>query len=268
MCLRKLFPSWFKPNPPPIIIPTSIGKRTALLFAINDYPGNANDLSGCLNDSRDMKQVLNALYPGFFIKSFSNALCTVANFISQVTVAIGCLEPGDFLVIHYSGHGSQSYDPHGDEADGYDEAICLYDGMVIDDDIRKALMAIPEGATVVLMMDSCFSGSITRHFHPMLNRYYQNPDLPQRFIKRYRFAQDEMKWLVLSGCKENQTSADAFIEGEFHGAFTYYALKALVPGITYRQWIEKIHKYLPGGNYDQSPTLEGKEELFDKVIFT
>lgn len=269
MCLRKLFPNWFKPDPPPIVIPP-IGTRTALLFAINDYPGNANDLSGCLNDARDVKSMLNALYPGFVIKSFMNALCTTSNFIRQVNDAISTLMPGDFLLIHYSGHGTQTYDPHGDEADGYDEAIYLYDGMVIDDDIRSSLLAIPAGATVLLMFDSCFSGSITRNPAPLCvrNRYWQNPDLPPRRTKRRRFTKEEMKWIVLSGCREDQTSADSFIKGEYHGAFTYYALKALVPGITYRKWIEEIHKYLPSDQYDQEPTMEGNESLFNKLVFT
>jgi len=275
MCFKK----WFTkpdpvviiipvPDPIPVPIPDTGGKKIALLFSINDYPGAANDLNGCNNDARDIEQILNYKFPGFNINKFKDAQVTRNRFISEVTKAIAALLPGDFLLISYSGHGTQEYDIHGDESDGYDEAIYLYDGSVIDDDIGKCLKSIPIGATVVLMMDSCFSGTITRVVSKYANRYFQNQFLPIRRHKRKRFAKNEMNWIVLSGCGEQQTSADAFINGEYHGAFTFYALRTLEPGITYTEWMRRINIYLPGKDFDQFPTLEGKESLFSKIVFT
>lgn len=259
MCFKK----WFsKPDPP------FVGQRRALLFAINDYYGDNSDLNGCLNDQRDVIKTLDLLYPGFMIRPYANAMVTKTRFITEVTNAIKNSAAGDFLLIHYSGHGTQTYDKHGDEEDGYDEALYLYDGMVIDDDIKEALMTIPDGVTVLIMLDSCFSGSATRDVNCGRNKYFQNTELPPRKKKRIRVPRTEMKWLVLSGCREDQTSADAYINGEYHGAFTYYALKALHPGMTYTSWINAIHRYLPSPYYDQYPTLEGKEEFFSKIVFT
>jgi len=104
---------------------------------------------------------LNSDFPGFIIRKFQNWEVSRSRFINEVTSAIASLIVGDVLLVHYSGHGTQEMDYHGDEADGYDEAIYLYDGSVIDDDIGNALKSIPDGATVVLMFDSCFSGTIT-----------------------------------------------------------------------------------------------------------
>lgn len=252
----------------PIIVPF-IGTRKALLFALNDYPGSENDLNGCLNDQRDVEATLKALYPGFVIKKFANEQVTWQCFIYEVTKAIGELKDGDFLLVHYSGHGTQVTDVHGDDDDGYDEGIYLHDGVVIDDDIKSSLLGIPDGATVVLAFDSCFSGTITRAINNAKPKFMA-PDksVPLRTKKRIRIPKEDMKWMVFSGCREDQTSADAFINGEFHGAFTYYWLKALVPGITYEKWLSNIRKYLPSKHYEQVPTLEGKKELFTKVIFT
>jgi metacaspase-1 len=91
--------------------------------------------------------------------------------------------------------------------------------------------------------------------------------VPLRKHKRVRFDKSEMKWIVLSGCGEKQTSADAFISRRYNGAFTYYALKTLKVGMTYNEWIKAINAYLPSKNYDQVPTLEGNEKLFSKPIF-
>ena len=250
----------FKRKPPPVVIDSS---RKALLFAINDYPGSANDLNGCLNDQKDVASLLVGL--GFETKLFSDKEATKWAFISNVSRAISNLRSGDCLVIHYSGHGTQEYDPHGDETDGYDEAICMYDGNVIDDDIGACLMNIPDGATVFLMFDSCFSGTATRGFGLTKNRYMVT--LPKRGMKNVRFPEEDMKWIIFSGCGESQTSADAYIDGKYCGAFTYFALKTLSLQMTYREWMTAIRTHLPGNGFNQAPTLEGKSELKDKVVF-
>jgi len=260
MCFRK----WFhRPDPEPV---QPVNKR-ALLFAINNYPGTQNDLNGCINDQTDVEKMLNTSFPGFTISKFKDSQVTTKCFKDQIRQAIAVLRPGDILLVHYSGHGTYTYDKSGDEADGYDEAVYLFDGMVIDDDIGNALENIPDGAIVVLLFDSCFSGTVTRN--PVKNRFV-DPGLPPRPHKRVRFNKDAMNYIVFSGCGEHQTSADAYINGRYNGAFTFYALKTLSPGITYQQWIDNIHKYLPSvkNRFDQNPTLEGNSILLNRKVFT
>jgi hypothetical protein len=246
-------------------------KRRALFFAINKY-GGGNDLNGCINDQKDFIAKLNKHFPGFDIRAWTDSKVTKEKFTSEVNNAIAVLRSGDVLVVHYSGHGTKVVDKHGDETDGYDEAIYLIDGTVIDDDIGNSLKSIPDGATVVLFFDSCFSGTITRMLqntpHPARNKFIVNPDLKHMHKKRIRFVKEEMKWIVFSGSSESQTSADAYIYGKYNGAFTYFALKTLTPDITYNEWIEKIKKYLPSKDYDQIPTLEGNTSLFINRVLT
>jgi len=86
----------------------------------------------------------------------------------------GC-QPGDSLVFHYSGHGSQqrSYE----EADGYDETICPLDfetqGMIVDDEINQAIVRpIPRGAKLHALVDACHSGTVLDlPFLCRMNRY-------------------------------------------------------------------------------------------------
>ena len=241
------------------------GKRTILSFAINDY-NEANDLKGCINDQKNIVKTIKKNFPEFIVHKYQNKEVTKKNFLSKVTEAILLLEKRDILFVHYSGHGTQVPDLSGDEADGYDEALYLYDGPLTDDDLNEVLQYIPEKTTVILVFDSCFSGTSTRdlqvgRFKPI------DGTLPERKVVKKKVGRTNMKWIAFSGCSEDQVSYDAFIDGKFNGAFTYYFMKAISRGITYKEWYDKVRQYLPNSDYDQIPLLEGDPNLIDRIIF-
>ncbi len=66
--------------------------------------------------------------------------------------------------------------------------------------------------------------------------------------------------VLLSGCKDDEYSYDAWFNGRPNGAFTYaalHALKSLPETATYREWHREIRKILPHVNYPQTPQLSG-----------
>ena len=70
------------------------------------------------------------------------------------------------VLIFYSGHGSQQRDTNGDEADGYDETIVPWDYgrrqmFIVDDELREWLSSV-RATKVVLIFDSCHSGTMER----------------------------------------------------------------------------------------------------------
>jgi len=75
---------------------------------------------------------------------------------------------GDSLVFHFSGHGVQKLDRDGDEADGYDEALCPVDfedprggGVILDDEINAAVVRpLGKGVKLHAIVDTCHSGTI------------------------------------------------------------------------------------------------------------
>lgn len=76
--------------------------------------------------------------------------------------------------------------------------------------------------------------------------------------------------VLLSGCQDNQTSADAYITGRWCGAFSHFALKALQnmnSQSTYREWYAAIRQFLPNQNFEQIPNLGGTEEQLSRRIF-
>lgn len=70
----------------------------------------------------------------------------------------------DSLFFHYSGHGGQTEDLDGDEADGYDEVIYPVDfqknGHIVDDLMHEIMVKpLPAGCRLTAIFDSCHSGS-------------------------------------------------------------------------------------------------------------
>ncbi len=69
-----------------------------------------------------------------------------------------------------------------------------------------------------------------------------------------------MNHILLSACRDNQTAADAFIDGQYNGAFTYHLckiLRASGPDLDRGELIQRLTKALSDAQFDQVPQLEG-----------
>ena len=73
-------------------------------------------------------------------------------------------QPGDSLVFHFSGHGTQVPTDDPKEEDGKDEAICPTDmNLICDDDLRDLLSPLKPGVMFTFIADCCHSGSLLDH---------------------------------------------------------------------------------------------------------
>lgn len=278
--------------------------KRALCIGINNYPGTHMDLAGCVNDATAWAAELASR--GFAVTQLLDSQATKAAMVENIQTLLGASVSGDVAVITFSGHGTYVPDTNGDELDGLDEALCPHDiqtggGALVDDEIHQLFLARKGGVRLVLVSDSCHSGTVTRaaapdpdagdmpraRFLPMGNwmpaqqlprgasgkpvASVPAPDgtspLARAMVRRFGD-------LLLSGCKEgpNNYSYDARIAGRPTGAFTYYALKALksLPATaTYGQWHAAITPgFLPSANYPQSPQIVGSQEARNRKVFT
>ncbi|MGB5011682.1 MAG: caspase family protein [Candidatus Dechloromonas phosphoritropha] len=274
--------------------------KKALCIGINNYPGTQMDLQGCVNDANDWAAALTQR--GFAVSKLLDSEATKAAMMTAMEDLIAKASKGDSLVITFSGHGTYQPDTDGDEADGLDEALCPYDlqtsgAALTDDEIRVLFAARKAGVRIVLISDSCHSGTVTRaaaaerdadtrpRFMPMGNW------LPDKLLPRNRAGEvaattvapvgatpllgafsNKLGDLLLAGCKEgpNNFSSDARISGRDNGAFTYYALKALKmlkADATYADWHKSIGKYLPSASYPQVPQIVGGDAARKGRIF-
>jgi len=113
---------------------------------------------------------------------------TRANVLSGMRDAAKELKAGDFFLLTYSGHGGQVPDVSGDEPDKQDETWCLYDGQLIDDELYFELSRFAAGVRILVLSDSCHSGTVTRAGPPPFATTHQRPKLmpPAVAMRTYR----------------------------------------------------------------------------------
>lgn len=206
---------------------------------------------------------------------------------------------GDVLLFHFSGHGSQIRDRDGDDLrDQMDELICPWDmswegTYILDDDLEEIFKRVPNGASLEVFMDSCHSGwdtgpigsaspysvsfsrgpaaaapegvesrSIPRYVAPPEDIQFRWLGEEDRLRDTRRFTSEKRstaKHIIWAGCRPDQTSADAFINGDYHGAFTYYYcqhVRETQGNISRRDLLERVRASLRYNNYTQVPQLE------------
>lgn len=126
------------------------------------YGGWSGPLSGCEADAETMESIARA--EGLAVNTLRTAQATSHNVLGSIAQIAGALQAGDFFLLTYAGHGGQMPNDNGGdpEADSMDETWCLYDRQLLDDEIEAALAAFQRGVNVVLLSDSCHSGSVYR----------------------------------------------------------------------------------------------------------
>eukprot|EP00747_Dinoflagellata_sp_TGD_P146075 gnl/TRDRNA2_/TRDRNA2_176644_c0_seq2.p1 gnl/TRDRNA2_/TRDRNA2_176644_c0~~gnl/TRDRNA2_/TRDRNA2_176644_c0_seq2.p1 ORF type:complete len:611 (-),score=72.37 gnl/TRDRNA2_/TRDRNA2_176644_c0_seq2:454-2232(-) len=197
------------------------GRKSALLVGFS-YKGTASALGGTIPDIihvftdlvRDYgfhpseitvvadDEVASHNFPGanfHYERAFGRL-----QMVSVMEMSVKDLQPGDFWVFHYAGHGATVPDKTGDELDGQDEIIAMPNGEnFLDDDFYSVLLQIPEGVRVTAIADACHSEGFA--------------DLPFNYMSRDR------KWCTdwstprelpkatityVSGSQNHQTSND------------------------------------------------------------
>jgi len=246
--------------------------KKAICVGINNYQGTANDLNGCVNDANDWANLLGTF--GFETNKIIDEQATKNSILTAFENLINGSSAGDVVVFTYSGHGTQVMDTSGDEQDGYDEALYVYDGSLIDDELSSILKNANKDAQIIVISDSCFSGTVTKMMKStnIKPRFIRTDPIPATAVLKNKFlsksANENMLEILLSGCSDSEYSYDAFINGKWNGAMTANAISLITPEQTYNELYTKLREILPSDEYPQTPQLEGTEANKNKLIFT
>ncbi len=249
---------------------------TVGLNAVNPacYEGWSGPLVACEADARDMATVLKS--KGFQVTTLLTKQATRDSVLQAVGSAAKTAKPGDIFVYTNSSHGGQLPDQEGDEPDGLDETICMYDGQVVDDELYAVLEKFVPGVRVLLLSDSCHSGTMARDVPPAgphspaaapqrdprgmplevaARTYYAHQAMYDALLTdpANRRARDATRAsiLLISGCMDNQTSSD----GAYNGLFTGTLLRVWNGGKftgSYKKFWKKITSLMPR---EQSPNF-------------
>lgn len=164
----------------------SSAENRALLVGVSNYPALTQDLQlvGPANDVVLMRSLLQGkgFAPGR-IEVLADGVPeagdpTRRNILSGLDSLAEQAQPGDFIYLHFAGHGSQQPSPKSKvppEPDGLDEIflprdigqwddeLATVDHALINSEMNQAIMRLRnKGAFVWAVFDSCHSGNMTR----------------------------------------------------------------------------------------------------------
>ena len=199
-------------------------RRKAVLFGLNYESNPTAKLSGCINDVQMMGTMLREKMKfdvDIYTDDKSPHDCSALGIISRLyEVAIQSWRDSlQYVYIHYSGHGSYVQDTNGDEKDKQDECLIPCDvekaGPISDDYINRIFSSFNPITRIICVFDCCHSGTIGDVKYSWTS--------PISVITENINCKVKAKIITLSGCMDNQTSADAYNilnDNKYSGALT------------------------------------------------
>jgi hypothetical protein len=139
------------------------------------YAGWTGPLAACEFDANDMAAI--ARQKGMKPTVLLTKKGTRANVLAALRRAAKTLVAGDLFFISYSGHGGQVPDVSGEEPDKLDETWCLFDGQLIDDELYYEFSRFNTGVRILVLSDSCHSGTVVRAARPQATSPDQRPKI-------------------------------------------------------------------------------------------
>jgi hypothetical protein len=225
-------------------------------------------LSDCENDCNDMERI--ARLQGVETSTLKSSQATRSAVTEAIRGAARQLKAGDFFLLSYSGHGGTIPDVDGDEEDRVDETWCLYDGQLLDDELSILWAEFNAGVRLLVVSDSCHSGTMLRDMNFRTDGQVVEPDevfertraMPRPIArdtarKNRQFYADLQRRLpsprpeieatvrLLSGCQEDELS----YEGRGNGRFTAALKQTFADGRfegDYQSFHQTITKELKG----------------------
>jgi hypothetical protein len=288
--------------PAPIVARQRLQAR-ALLIGIDRYPNLPMhlQLSSCVNDVEALASLLidRFSFPAENVVKLVDADATRDGILAAMQRLLTITAPGDVVLIHYSGHGSQAPDLSG-EADRWNTFVPYDSGRVtlpnLDIHFQEVYPFLLElcgrCSHLTFIMDCSHSGPVLRdafgskaRFLPPDSRSQtqHEPTLPRDAgtaadnaakgggpdlllpTDRLRYPMPR-SYTQLAACRASETSFENMAEGAGgvrHGAFTYFLCQALASirkGTTFGDLFEEVAPQVTAHYPTQHPQLLGDPE--------
>jgi uncharacterized caspase-like protein len=249
-------------------------RQLALVVGIGQYKyGEIPDLEGPPNDARRMYDVLTGASYGFPKANtclLLDADASRAGFEQAFEGLIERAQADDAVVIYFAGHGSQVKDSDGDEPDEHDETLILHDSRtgdvhdLRDDDLNGMLGRLASRTqNVLVILDSCNSGTATRGDSGLVARYFEPesaadiPDSQGPGDGGEGYSAAELAGIVTLTAASDGTPA---LEKDGSGIFTNALITVLSRGgaqpLTYAQIARQVPPLMVADSY-QVPYFQG-----------
>jgi hypothetical protein len=243
--------------------------RHALLIGISDYSTSGlHDLPGAREDIRLMREIVRERLgiPETHLHVLLDAQAThqgIARAFAQLAERV---TPGDFVYIHYSGHGSFLPDANDDEwRGGHDQTWVTFGARrppapetpvaaeaanldrfdILDDELNQWLAPIAARAgELVYVADACHSATNTRGTEAAVIRAAPPATVGEHPLSRVRFQPHPLEnAVVIAAARDDQSAHETTdAQGRSYGVFTWHwasALRQADPDATWRQLFER-----------------------------
>lgn len=233
--------------------------KRALLIGIN-YTGTQDALNGCVNDISNINKFLLENVGGYNSITVltddpkSQIKPTKQNMESNIKKFVTGCKSGDTLFFYYSGHGSTLRDNNGDESDGQDSVLVPLDyqksGVIRDDWLFTNMVnCLPAGVLLWAFTDCCHSGTMLdlRYNYPLVDNNECKEDLSSKKTLSNVY--------YISGCKDEQTSAETYLNSKIQGALTWSFLDTVntKKDLSWKELVHNIREKLKTKNLVQIP---------------
>lgn len=243
-------------------------KRHMISVGIN-YSGQYK-LFGCHNDVESLKNIFYDTHPS---KGEYQKLCDTAetkekdtptfeNIKKAVVKVYSECKKGDSVIFSFSGHGGQTLDFEGDERDSLDE--CIYDVNLLpikDDELYTLLVEnLPLGVKLFVILDCCHSGSgldLVWSYKPFSGAFLETKKSNSKTV------------YCISGCRDSETSADAWIDQKSQGALTANICSLVKENfrLRWKDFATLLHYNIKKSGYEQNVVLSYSYSGLEKKTF-
>lgn len=229
-----------------------------------NYIGSTSELSGCINDVISTENFFKNKFPDLqsnFLTDFTVKKPTKQVILTELQTLLIQSQPLDTIILHYSGHGVSIPDNDNDEIDKKDECIVPIDlSIITDDELNNLLFTyLKPGVFLFCLFDSCFSGTVLDLKYTWISSsspIQKNNDKPQ----------PRGKIIMISGSRDDQTSADVKFNNTSYGALTKAFLDSYSTSSSWTNLVENIRMLLKT-NYTQIPLLSfNNGNINDKLL--
>lgn len=248
----------------------------AIISGINLYKDSPHSsLRGCVEDAQNFnllaQNYLEFEPDGVVLLLDSQAVA--AREKNAVQLAVSRAKAGDHILWTHSSHGTNEPDPS--QVDGLMELLCCHDTREIngtwDPDtvisakfIGEVIAKLHPEAHMDIILDCCYApeGSQLKAMGMSYSkaRFLPSPALnmtPRTVMPSVLKSKMPPNVCLWSACGSDQTSADAYIDGKWQGAFSAAWRKFFKLGRSRSDIIFYGRSWLKNNNYEQTPHLYG-----------
>lgn len=260
-------------------------RHVALLIGISDYqnftptgPPGQTDLNGPRNDLPLMQSVLRSrlFADPADVRVLSDSAASRAGIMAGFHWLLErASDPNDVVVVFYSGHGTNAPDANGDESrvtpgDRKDEALVPWDAaqihnpgqLIVDDQISAWLDSLPT-RNVTIIIDACFSGTVTRAGDETGDTRSRGPlEAADAGADSAQVTSDiRGRYTLITASSANQVAQEKPLgpNGEVYGVLTWFLSQAVRGSTPTSRYDDLFRQLIPmvKGRSNQNPQLEG-----------